>query len=340
MNTLHTNITKYISKIENNKAIDLSNIDIEIKSLNSECLKLDSNLSNIHIKKSIYSKIDDLEVRKRDILKKKNVFLQGIKERMEHINKLNKRNKIEKHIILNSINEELYNHQCNTEVYVNKTLEICIICKSKLFKTCESMLTCKSCGNSRIILDHGIDFINDKYINGSNMLYNRSTLYRKYLMQFHENTQNPPDEVINKIYIHLSKVHMISKYKIRPTPITNILRKEKMQKWVPFANRIAKYMNGEFVVKLDSTLIKVLITRFNKITKVFSEYKMKDRKKIMNFEFLTKQFLLMENRSDLAQWFSCHKTKNVLNYADLNLRKCCDILTDTDDMNWESVRNI
>ena len=200
----------------------------------------------------------------------------------------------------------------------------------------ESMNICPSCGHNEHHLFCKSDFIESE--DGRKQTYERSPLYRKYLMQFHEDAIDPPTDVLEKIYKQLSKIHIMLPSKVKPTPIIQILRDEGLTKWVPFSIRIVKKINQEPIAKLSDELIDRLVLRFQKITKAFTFTKNKNRKKILNFEFLTKQFLLMENRADISEWFGVHKTRQVLFNADKRLQECCKIIND-DTLNWNTFRS-
>ena len=202
----------------------------------------------------------------------------------------------------------------------------------------ESVLTCPTCGESDKLVSCNSDFIEKRNSQTDNP-YERGPMYRKYIMQFHKDAPNPPKEVMAVIYKHLSKVHIMLSIKVKPTPIAQILRQEKLQKWVPYAVRITKLINQEPIVSLTQELIDRLVFRFNRITQVFAVTKVENRKKIMNFEFLTKQFLQMEGLMKLAEWFQCHKTRDVLKEADTRLFRCSQKLENTDDLNWQITRS-
>jgi hypothetical protein len=215
--------------------------------------------------------------------------------------------------------------------------DVCQKCNTELLTlTQESMNMCPKCGTSEHLIYCTSDFIQNEEI--KNNQYERGPLYRKYLMQFHEEAPDPPEDVINIVYRHLSKVHIMLSSKVKPTPISQILREEGLQKWSAMSVRIAKIINREPIVKLSTVLIDRLVVRFNKITHAFSLTKKKERKKIMNFEFLTKQFLIMEKRYDLSEWYSLHKTRAVLFSADNRLERCCKAMAN-DDLDWEVARS-
>lgn len=215
--------------------------------------------------------------------------------------------------------------------------DICSTCNTELVTFArESINMCPKCGESEKFIYCNSDFLqnDDTKVNQ----YERGPLYRKYLMQFHQDVPDPPDDVIDIVFKHLSKVHIMLKSKVKPTPISQILRQENLQKWTSMSVRISKMINGEPIVKLSTVIIDRLVLRFNKITRAFSRTKKKDRKKIMNFEFLTKKFLLMENLPELSEWYSLHKTRDVLSSADRRLERCCKSMKD-DVLNWDTTRS-
>lgn len=217
--------------------------------------------------------------------------------------------------------------------------ETCTLCnKDYVYIADECLLTCPGCGGTETVLS---DFDANTVVvaDTKNTPYERGPLYTKYLMQFYEHAPTPPPEVINIVYKHLSRVHVMLSTKVKPTPIAQILRNEKLQKWTSFAVRIAKMINQEPVITLTQSLIDRLVDRFNKVATTFATTKTLNRKKIMNFEFLTKQFLHMEQRPDLADWFACHKTRSVLKQADNRLLHCSKILREKDNLNWHVARS-
>ena len=203
--------------------------------------------------------------------------------------------------------------------------ETCIKCQSSLtISATECKQICGACGTTKTYLYCSADYINDE-INKTTG-YERAPLYKKYLEQFHEATLDPPSSVLSLLYKELSKVHMMIRTKIKPTPISQILRLHGMHCWSHMSQRICKILNAEMVPKLSSGLIGSLVNRFSKVNESFAGVVSETRKKILNFEYLTRQFLMMEDRLDLADCFSLHKTKEVLRNADKTLAMCCDML--------------
>lgn len=207
-----------------------------------------------------------------------------------------------------------------------------------VFKSQESMMVCDRCGNACYVMDSTNDYVDKKPVKTSS--YTRAPNYKKYLLQFHEKTQDPPQEVINTILTHLNKVHVMLPCKYKCTPIAQILRDQKMHKWSHHAVRISKIITGQPVVKLSDEVIERLLYRFNRMMNAFHHSNgNKKKKKIMNFEFLTKQFLYMENLGHLAACFENHKTREVLIDADRRLWNFSKTIDTSDGTSWHVVRS-
>lgn len=319
-------------------------------------LKSDKNVKIIQLQK----KIESLAENNKELQGRKNIHqfrdnLETIRKCREEIQFIEQDRPFEEFVELvrplldSSVKNDMFTKQQKHNIYLNlfhkdKTVptiverEICTGCNKELIMASqESMVICPTCGMTEHMLHNNSDFIENNEV--KNNPYERGPLYRKYLMQFHEGAPSPPPEVISVVHKHLSKVHIMLSTKVKPTPIAQILRQEKLQKWTPYAVRIAKLINKEQIVSLSDELINRLVLRFDKVTKAFTKTKLKNRKKIMNFEFLTKQFLYMEKRPDLAEWFSCHKTRLVLKHADSRLARCSLQLQNSDDLDWSIIRS-
>lgn len=169
--------------------------------------------------------------------------------------------------------------------------------------------------------------------------YERHDVYRRYLeCNFSETTDEIPQDVLGHVHMELTKVHMMVKAKVRPTPVVTILRKCGMQKWCNHSVRISKILNGEPIPRMSQGLIDVLVWRFAMVSNVFNQIKedQSSRKKILSFEFLTHKFLLLENEVEMSKTFSSHKTRSVLNDEENRLRQTFERIVEMDaSMNWK-----
>jgi hypothetical protein len=239
----------------------------------------------------------------------------------------------QKHIIFDSVFRP---DTCIATFMTDKTCSVCKIPLSNL--PSESVHVCTRCGSTSDYIHCDTDYIEGD-IPDRSVIYNRTPLYRKYLSQFHEGVKNPPLTVLDILRMELSKNYCLAGAVIRPTPIIAILKRNKIQNWSWMVGRITRILNGEQVLSLSSRLIQKLVDRFDKINKLTTTQDgVKDQKKILNFEFLTKQFLLMENEHIISENYHLHKTRSVLCKADTRFRKLCDILQRDDDRNWTTRR--
>ena len=217
-----------------------------------------------------------------------NEFVELVKPLLENGDSKNHVMKQQKHTVFLN----LFHKEKAIPCFIDR--DLCTECGTELITLSqESMNICPNtdCGASEHLIYCTSDFIQNTETKNSQ--YERGPLYRKYLSQFHEHTLDPPKEVINVVYKHLSRVHMMLSTRVKPTPIAQILRQENLQKWAPMAFRIAKMINQEPIVKLSTEMIDRLVAKFDKINSVFNQTKCKTRKKTMNFEYVTKQMLSM-----------------------------------------------
>lgn len=290
--------------------------------------KLTRRRGDIHKRMNIAREIGKLKVELADVMDDK-----PCEEFVERVQPLLTEDTQENRQQCHVLYLNLFHPDKSAPLFVER--DICPTCNTEyVMAATESKMICPSCGDTDNLVHSNTEFVDEAEPTKPAPEYERGPVYRKYLMQYHEDAPSPPPEVINIVYKHLSKVHIMLSTKVRPTPITQILREEKLQKWTPYAAVIAKHINNEHIVKLSQDLIDRLVERFNKLLK----YSM-DRKKSMNFEFLTRNFLSLEGRPEY-QYFACHKTRDVLNHADQRLRDYSKELETLDDLsNWRVARS-
>lgn len=136
----------------------------------------------------------------------------------------------------------------------------------------------------------------------------RVPLYRRFITQFADTAPNIPQAVLQTLYQHLANIHLQNSVRCRPTPVANILRRNKLASWAPSAVRIAKMFNGEPIPTFSPTLINALEQRFRHIFLIANTIK----QKLPSFTFLTHVFLRFEKQIALASVFNIHKSKNVI----------------------------
>ena len=328
--TIKENILKKQRLLTSNKKLNSAKLALAITSLEAATRALPEVRDTIHQRRDNRRRLEQLRTELGE-LQSDRPFTEFVERLGPLLKNIDQSSQAKKVIFLN-----LFHEAKVSPCFIDK--ETCKACRKEfLFNVRESMLVCPGCGAANTLIYCKTDY--NENVEQNKNPYERSPLYRKYLMQFHEDANPVPPDVINAVYKHLSKVHIMLTSKVKPTPIAQILREEGLQKWTPFAVRITKIINKEHIVALPQDLIDRLVERFDKISQAFTSCKAKERKKIMNFEFLTKQFLHMEQRHDLAEWFCCHKTRKVLQQADVRLLKCSRELDSTDTVNWDVTRS-
>ena len=90
-------------------------------------------------------------------------------------------------------------------------------------------------------------------------------------------------------------------------------------------------------------LIRSLMRRFERLLHVMTTSRGRNRKKLFNFKFLTKVFLIMEGEYALSEMFECHRTRTVLRREDRRVGEICAELrgmVEEEGWNWEFFRNL
>lgn len=244
----------------------------------------------------------------------------------------------------------LFHAEKAVPVYVQK--DRCTACNQNLvIRSEESLLVCPNpaCKNTFNLVQLSTDHIDtDQLGQDSNANHTRSTctggidgqthsddgfanpaLYKKFLMQFSPKVADPPDEVLEIIARELSKVHIHHGTKVQPTPIGNILRKQNLKEWVWMSMRISillKKKVHEPMPAFTDALIDRMIRRFENLLDALKRSKCRNRKKVFNFKFITKVFLVMDGDYALSELFENHKTRAVLRRENKRVGEGCQIL--------------
>ena len=201
----------------------------------------------------------------------------------------------------------------------------------------ESKIVCPQCGRAEEKVPCKTDFMEmgeSRHVNSDP----RPT-FEKFLMQFWDKAEDTPAEVYDAIALSLNNVHIMTGDKLKPTIISQILRKSGMQKWSSRSIRIQNELTNKPVAKLSMELIRRMCLRFSKVWAIWLQSKkLENKKKIMKHDYLAQKFLQMEGEMEKAKCFECHKTRLVLRNADARLLKCVEVLRKTDDtMKWTFV---
>ena len=220
-----------------------------------------------------------------------------------------------------------------------RTQNYCVdCCKPKLIDVFESTSICKQCGVVEVHMDIS-EFDEYKDRRRSTIAYDRTPLYLKYLQQFSNAGQLPiPQAALDTVQLAYFKNDVLLRHKIRPTPVIQILKDAGLGRHAAFAYRICKLMNQETTAQLTRDIIDALVHRFTLLTSAFRTLatEIETKGKFMNFEFITRQFLYMQNLPELAHHFSLHKTKNVLYRAEQRMEQYCLSLSITyPTMRWQ-----
>lgn len=223
----------------------------------------------------------------------------------------------------------------------------CVHCQFDLkTKADESLVVCPGCHQTfrflQLATDHvDVDFVaQDNHANHTRSTctgnvdhsldvdtpYPKPPHFHKYLMQFMEHIPDPPDSVIEVVLHELSKVHITHSSKVQSTPIGNILRKRKLKEWSWMSLRIAMMLKrkpGQPMPVFSEALIARMEHRFECLIAMLIKSKSRSKKKVFNFKFLTKIFLIQENEHAMSELFENHKTRAVLRREDKRIGDAC-----------------
>jgi hypothetical protein len=221
--------------------------------------------------------------------------------------------------------------------------DTCFVCNRTLVHNArQSTKVCTTCAVSRYSLFNVVDTTIDVSIGGSSSIfgisngvdhhagtkrsreqcsdsiepkrrkantgYNRVSIYKKYLMQFAEDAEDTPKEILDLIYKYLSSVHVMNSIRSKPTPIATILRGNRNTKWSHRSLRITYEINGSAIPKIPHALIDRLTLRFSVVLPIM----LQSITKRLSFDCLTGMFLSLELREDLAKHFLSPKTRSVI----------------------------
>lgn len=233
--------------------------------------------------------------------------------------------------------------QVSTAATVPKACDVVCSCNGggfAVFKHEINRLVCTSCGMSRVhvaTIDVGGADNNDYHIvNHAND--GRLKAYQRFLEQFGEDVVMPSDDVMNDIIVrlHQKNPHLS---KVKQTHINEIVIAIGRSDLRYMSQRLMWLIEKGVVPMMSNALIARLVERFRKMQNVFIHLKprnFKDRIKIINFKFCTRQFLFMERKDTIARQFEGLKTQRLFQ-EDNRMHDICEYINgtnQTDGLQW------
>jgi len=198
-----------------------------------------------------------------------------------------------------------------------------------------NMLVCTKCGVTGVY--HGIyDPINveeDMYNSSTSTLESRVILYTRFLNQFSSHYCNLPENVMNEISLEL--LRNTSHAPIKASKVAEICRALGYTEYATHANiRISRMFNKQEPLIIPDHIIRRLQYRFNILQEMFIFTNFTSRRKIINFKYITRQFLLMEGEFSLASQFENLKTARFFE-EDQRMKQLCErIARNHPNENW------
>lgn len=195
----------------------------------------------------------------------------------------------------------------------------------KHFENATSLALCQHCGLASRVLHVKADTSNDLLVFknsrtkrcSTNKQYERVPLYRRYLSQFSVDAEAIPDEVMARLYLELSTIHLLTSTRCKSTPVANILR--NIPGFARFSSqsiKISKLFNGEPVPVLSHEVMQRMLFRFSVLASVSNMVS----GKLPSFELISHLSLRLDNHNLLSESFLIHKTANVLRASEQKLK--------------------
>lgn len=195
---------------------------------------------------------------------------------------------------------------------------------SMLEDSIESKISCEACGTTGRVMyaQAGSEHANTS---DKNSQYDRIPLFLRYLKQFELGAVHIPEAVLHTVTAGLFDAHMLIHAKCRQAPAIEILRRSGNGKWCTQVLRICRMLNPDRPPDIPRAVIEEVYVRFTILSAVVKTA-ITIKSKFLNFEFLAKQFLIMDGQHKWAEQFSFHKTKTVLIRAESRLNEICQAI--------------
>ena len=237
---------------------------------------------------------------------------------IEEISKLSK-NGCDDDVLLNYIYENHDELECelNGEVYEEPKKHdryFCLDCKLRKIVDYEnSTLVCTICGLCEYYPVH-VQSYNHTMRYKRKCIYKRSDNFKTILNQFfYGGNRVVPDDIMETIRDEMhDETNILYNYtKTLTIPILEcILKRNKMMKYKNSIYFIYFKLSG---VPFPCNTMKEydsILNVFNVVSKIYDEYKPKDRKSFLNYSFVLKQILIVLGKNDYAKYIPSLKTNS------------------------------
>ena len=227
-------------------------------------------------------------------------------------------------------------------IFINA--DYCSKCNQKYIFDCQKYINiCRKCKVVKSVLIADEDIMNDTLVFREHIVNSvvttqcsttirngRVSLYRKFLQQFSEDSPSIPEEVFATIYLNLSSIHMLTSFRCKSVPVTDILRNNNYKEWISHSSRITMLFNGEKIPSINNDLFQRLYIRFDHVSQIVSS-----NVKLLPFEILTHVFLTLEKENTLAGHFLLPRSHTVLVNMLLRVKNMCESCKKIYPENWD-----
>lgn len=192
----------------------------------------------------------------------------------------------------------------------------CLECNSKLFLNHkEAILSCIQCGLTQ---PNTSSVKNGPRPVNSRSRYNRLSVCKKSTRQWTKQGPKITKAIMNLVLNHMFGMRTVMNDRMRESAVREIIQKYGPNNMLHSVPKLCKKLRDDKIPEFDDKLADEICERFDA---VLSQKLTQNNRKILNIEYLTRQFLMGEGREDLAACFPNHKTAQVVQSADRDMLK-------------------
>ena len=206
----------------------------------------------------------------------------------------------------------------------------------------QSMVRCPSCHVTRVDYQNPATNFGDleqRSVGVTGMVASKSsggdsTLFRRHLNQFRDDVEDPPEDVLRRIIdYHDACIYSMSGERVRRNITMEALAGPRYSKYANMTVRLPMLLLGFPVPRMNAELIQRLVRRFEVFRPFFET--VHDRKaKNPNYVAMTKRFLELEGRKDLADMMFYHKSNTAYVSEMSEIDSICRRLVQVSDLKW------
>lgn len=181
-------------------------------------------------------------------------------------------------------------------------------------------VSCQGCGKvTDIVFEGCVMRADEKRPGGGLRNHSRKSQYLLFLGPTPPPTRAQWQDT-NRVFLELRIRHVYASWFARPTAVSDIMVDIGLKKQLSRGMAMCNWINRTGGKVLPRELVELVAERFGKLAQEFE--RAKERKKIINFEYVTRQILLQLGYPSYASLFHPPNTKRVVARSDQILARC------------------